>query len=186
MDCDLEARMVDASRIVVTEDNTYKEENRDIFGDTRASVGEAIVNGRASDVPPIVVFHCPYDNLSAAIDEYTRYILIRYNEGVSEEDKRGIKEIFENRLLLCYNGHRRLEEFQKAGAQISAYVINSQEQFLKIPEEERRFPKGILDRCSYKEELDEVIDSNYELSYLSMLRDAINLMKGLIKTIKCA
>ena len=69
---------------------------------------------------------------------------------------------------------------------IDKNLLSEASEFLKIPEEERRFPKGILDRCSYKEVLDEVIDSNYELSYLSMLRDAINLMKGLIKTIKCA
>ncbi len=72
-------------------------------------------------------------------------------------------------MLLCYNGNRRLKEFQRAVRPIKAFVIRSQEEFANIPQEEKRIPEDVKDERPAQYQ----IDQNYFLSFLLLLDDIV-------------
>lgn len=168
----LEVRTLDPASVMITEHNIQKRGNKDLFGDTFRSVRDAIETGRESEIPPIVVFQSPFNSIEEAIQAYQKFTRACPRQGGQHFDNESdiLREILgQSPLLLCYNGNRRLEEFQRAKLVIGAYVIKSQEEFARIPQDERRIPDKVKDERPTQHQ----IDQNYLLSFLQLLDDVV-------------
>src|SRR3989344_2935630 len=171
MSPNLEARTVDSGTILVTEHNVQKNhrEYPELFGDTQVRVRSAIEAGKIDEIPPIVALQNPFPSIDRTIEAYKKYTQAIPRQGGQhyEHEEEVLRELLEQNALLCYNGNRRLEEFQKAGIPTRAFVITSQEEYDQMPAEERRIPERLKAErlAQYK------IDQNYILSYLNLLDD---------------
>jgi hypothetical protein len=170
----LKVQSLDSKIVMITEHNTQKRSNKDFSGDTFASVRSAINASKADKIPPIVVFQNPFNSIDKTIRAYQEFTKAYPRQGNWHFDNEPdiLKEILDqSSLLLCYNGNRRLEEFQRAELAIRAYVIESQEEFALIPHEERRIPDRVKDESPTQYQ----IDQNYLLSFLQLLDDVVFL-----------
>lgn len=174
----LEARTVESGTILITENNAIKDYIKypEIYSNTPERVREAIKQGKIDGIPPIVVLKSPFDTIEKLIEAYLEYTkaIPRMGEQHYRDEDKVLQEILGQNLLLCYNGNRRLEGFQKAGIPIRAFVITSQEEYDQIPEKERRTHERLKDKKSLRCQ----IDQNYVLSYLSLLDDAVYIRAG--------
>jgi len=173
MNPNLEARMVDSRTILVTEHNVQKDHRRypELFTDTPERVMSAIEAGKFDEIPPIVVLQNPFGSIEKAVEAYeqfTKSVPRRGWQHFKEEDI-VLRELLEQNPLLCYNGNRRLEEFQRAGLPIKAFVITSQGEYDQLPQEERRVDERLKAEILTQYQ----IDQNYVLSYLGLLDDAV-------------
>ena len=173
MSPNLEARAVDSRTILVTEYNVQKDYRKypELYADTPRRVKLAIEAGKSNEIPPIVVLQNPFKSIEKTVEayeEFTKAVPRQGGQHYRDEDK-VVREILEQNSLLCYNGNRRLEEFQRAGISIRAFVITSQEEYDQMPQEERRIPERLKAErtAQYK------IDQNYILSYLGLLDDVV-------------
>jgi len=170
----LEARTLDSASIIISEYNLAKCRSEN---DTPMSVKSAIKSGKAGEISPIVVLKNPFNSVEETIEEYQKFIQEFPREGPGQErfhykqEEKVLREILEQNSLLCYNGNIRLEEFQKAGISIRAFVITSKEEYRQMPEQERRVPKRLKSErpTQYR------IDQDYVLSYLAILDDVVLL-----------
>ncbi|PJB87635.1 hypothetical protein CO083_05930, partial [Candidatus Roizmanbacteria bacterium CG_4_9_14_0_8_um_filter_34_12] len=160
--------------ILITEHNVLKRRDKEIFGDTFDRLRIALDSGKISDIPPIVVFQNPFVSIEDTVEAYQNYIKVYPRQGGQHYDHEDdvLKEVLGRNALLCYNGNRRLEEFQRAKIPIRAYVIKSQNEFSQIPPEEKRIPEGVKDErpAQYK------IDQEYQLAYLALLDDVVYIL----------
>lgn len=169
----LEAKTVDCNDILITEHNISKDYRKfpELYANTPQRVRGAIEKGQASEIPPIVALQNPFDTTERTTEAYSQYTQAVPRQGGRhfENEDQVLNEILGQNLLLCYNGNRRLEQFQKAGLPIKALVITSQEEYDQMPKEERRIPEELKDK---KPTLYQ-IDQNYVLSYLGLLDDVV-------------
>ncbi|OIP84579.1 hypothetical protein AUK04_02220 [Candidatus Roizmanbacteria bacterium CG2_30_33_16] len=170
----LEVETLDPTTILITEHNVLKRRDKEIFGDTFDRLRIALDSGKISDIPPIVVFQNPFVSIEDTVEAYQNYIKVYPRQGGQHYDHEDdvLKEVLGRNALLCYNGNRRLEEFQRAKIPIRAYVIKSQNEFSQIPPEEKRIPEGVKDErpAQYK------IDQEYQLAYLALLDDVVYIL----------
>ena len=131
MSPNLEARTVDSSSILITEHNVSKDYKRypELYGDTPLRVRTAIESGKTDEIPSIIALQNPFSSLDQTVQAYQQYTQAVPRQGGQyyEYGKEVLRDILEQNALLCYNGNRRLEEFQRAGIPIRAFVIISQE-----------------------------------------------------------
>jgi len=141
----LEARTIDSNSVLITEHNSAKRKYPELYGDTPTEVREAIEKGKISEIPPIVALQNPFQSIDRTIEAYQQYTqaIPRQGEGHYEHEDAVLREILQQNSLLCYNGNRRLEEFQRAIIPIRAFVIASQEEYTQKPEQERRIPERL-------------------------------------------
>ncbi|MBI2543590.1 MAG: hypothetical protein HYW24_05400 [Candidatus Aenigmarchaeota archaeon] len=168
----LETKIVDSANILITEDNILKH-NRELYGDTFHSIRYAIKTGKADEIPPIVVLQNPFDSIDETVQFYKRYAGAVPRRGIHDYEREDeiLRETLKRNALLCYNGNRRLEEFQRVGIPIRAFVITSQEEYDIMPTEERRVPE----RLKTEMPTQYVIDQRYDLSYLGLLDDVVSI-----------
>jgi len=173
MSPNLEARTVDSENVLITEHNLHKRGNRELYGDTFSSVRTAIESGKADEIPPIVALQNPFPSLDKTVQAYQKYTQAVPRQGGQhyEHEEEVLREILEQNALLCYNGNRRLEKFQKARIPIRAFVVTSQEEYDQMPAEERRIPERLKSERPTQYE----IDQNFVLSYLGLLDDVVYL-----------
>ena len=175
MDNNLETRMVDSARVLITEHNFLKRENKELYvrlyGDTCSSVRTAIESGNKDKIPSIVALQNPFSSVEETVQAYQEYVKVFPRRGGQqyEHEEEILRDILNKNVLLCYNGNRRLEEFQKAGIPIKSFVITSQGEYEQVPAEEKRIHETLKDRnpSQYRR------DKNYVLSYLGLLDDVV-------------
>ena len=176
MSPNLEARTVDSRAILITEHNVQKDYRKypELFANTPERVMSAIEAGKLDEIPPIVVLQSPFPSLDYAVRAYQKYTEAVPRQGGQhyEHEEEVLREILEQNALLCYNGNRRLEEFQIAGIPIRAFVITSQEEYDKMPQEERRIPE----RLKAEKPVQYKIDQNYVLAYLGLLDEVVYIV----------
>ena len=169
----LEAKIIDPKSVLITEHNVSKDYRKfpELYSDTPVRVREAVESGRAEQIPPIVTLQNPFRSINETTEAYQRYTQAVPRQGGQhyEHEDEVLKEILEQNALLCYNGNRRLEQFQRARIPIRAFVITSQEDYEQMPQEERRIPEELKDKQSTQYQIDE----NYVLSYLGLLDDVV-------------
>ncbi len=173
MSPNLEARTVDSRTILVTEHNVQKDYRRypELYTDTPIRVRLTIEAGKSEEIPPIVALQNPFNSIEKTVEAYGQFTKAVPRQGgqhYKDEDK-VLRGILEQNPLLCYNGNRRLEGFQRAGIPIRAFVITSQEEYNQMPQEERRIPE----RLKVERPTQYQIDQNYVLSYLGLLDDIV-------------
>lgn len=173
MSPNLEARTVDSRTIVVTEHNVQKDYRRypELYVDTPRRVRLAIEAGKLDEVPPIVALQNPFPSLDKTIKAYEEYAKSVPRQGGQHYPNEAeiLIEILGQNPLLCYNGNRRLEEFQKARLPIRVFVITSQEEYTQMPSQERIIPKTLKAERPTQYQ----IDQNYVLSYLGLLDNVV-------------
>ena len=173
MSPNLEARTVDSRAILITEHNVQKDYRKypELFSDTPDKVRSAIETGKLDEIPPIVALQNPFSSIEKTVEAYEKFTMDTPRPGGQhyQNEDEVLKEILRQNPLLCYNGNIRLEEFQRARLPIRAFVITSQEEYDKMPQEERRIPEKLKAErpAQYK------IDQNYVLSYLGLLDDVV-------------
>ena len=169
----LETKVVDSEKVIITEHSASKDYRRfpELYADTSVTIRESIKSGRTDKIPPIVAFYNPFGSKDKTIEAYKKYkeAVPREGEKSYECEDEVLKQVLEQDTLLCYNGNRRLEEFQKARLPIRAFVICTQEEYNQIPEEERRIPEHLKEERPIQHRIDE----NFVLSYLRLLDDVI-------------
>jgi hypothetical protein len=173
MSPNLEARTVDSASVLITEHNVSKDYRKfpELYADTPRKVRTAIESGKTDEIPPIVALQNPFSSLDKTVQAYQQYTQAVPRQGGQhyEHEEKVLRDILEQNALLCYNGNRRLEEFQRAGIPIRAFVITSQEEYDQMPAEERRIPESWKSKRPSQYE----IDQNYVLSYLGLLDDVV-------------
>ena len=173
MSPNLEARTVDSRTILITEHNIKKDYRKysELYSDTSERVRSAIQAGKLDKIPPIVTLQNPFPSIDKTIEAYNQYTKAVPRQGGQhyQNEAEILREILGQNLLLCYNGNRRLEEFQRAGIPIRAFVIASQEEYDQMPQEERRIPEKLKAERPTQYQ----INQNYVLSYLGLLDDVV-------------
>lgn len=173
MSLKLEARTVDPASIFITEDNVSQDYkiHPELYADTHLRVRTAIESGKANEIPPIVALQNPFSSIDQTVQAYQGYTKAVPRQGGQhyEHEDEVLREILEQNAILCYNGNRRLEGFQRAGIPIKAFVITSQEEYDQMPAEERRIPERLKDKRPIQYE----IDQRYVPSYLGLLDDVV-------------
>lgn len=171
----LDAQTLDSGLIMIVErglDGFYRKFPG--YTDTPSSVREALESGREIKVPPIVSLKNPFPLVDKAKEAY-KLFKERFRSGSDfyrESEQEVLEEIMSCNPLLCYNGNRRLTEFQKADKPVRTYVITSQEEFDQIPAKEKRVPEEKKEQNPAEYE----IDQNYILSYLRCLEFVVHNM----------
>lgn len=164
-------KIIDPAGILITEHNLHKRGNKELYGDTFDSIRAAIEAGKADEIPPIVALQNPFDSIDKATEAYKKFTeeVPRQGGEQFENEDEVLREILEQNVLLCYNGNRRLEEFQKAKIPIKAFVITSQEEYEQMPAQERRIP----DSLKAERPTQYQVDQDYVQSYLQLLDDVV-------------
>ena len=169
----LEAKTIDSKSVLVTEHNVSKDYKKfpELYANTPQRVREAIESGRTEQISPIVVLQNPFDSIERTSEAYQKYTQSVPRQGGRhfENEDQVLKDVLEQNHLLCYNGNRRLEQFQRARFPIRAFVITSQEDYEQMPQEERRIPEELKDKRPTQYQ----INQNYILSYLGLLDDVV-------------
>lgn len=169
----LEAKTVDSRSVLVTEHNVSKDYIKfpELYANTPQRVREAIESGETEQIPPIVALQNPFASIERTSEAYQQYTqaVPRQGGGHFENEDQVLREVLKQNHLLCYNGNRRLEQFQRSSAPIRALVITSQEDYEQMPQEERRIPEELKDERPTQYQ----IDQNYILSYLGLLDDVV-------------
>ena len=161
---------VEPNKITATETN----DSRFKGTGTQLSVRNAIEEGKQGDILPIITLKNPFSSIDQAVKVYREFTQQFSRPGGQhyEGEERILHDLLGNPdLLLCYNGHRRLAEFKRAGISIKTIAIRSQEQFDRIPEDEKRFP----DSKKNERTLDYQIDRNYQLTFIRLIDDVVFL-----------
>ena len=173
MSPNLEARTVDSRIILITEHNIKKDYRKypELYSDTSERVRSAVETRKFDEIPPIVALQNPFGSIEKAVEAYEQFTKSVPRQGGQhfKEEDIVLRELLEQNPLLCYNGNRRLEEFQRAGLPIKAFVITSQGEYDQMPQEERRVPE----RLKAERPTQYQIDQNYVLSYLRLLDDVV-------------
>ena len=169
----LEAKTVDSKSVLVTEHNVSKGYKKfpELYTNTPQRVREAIESGKTEQIPPIVALQNPFDSIERTSEAYQQYAQAVPRQGRRhfENEDQVLREVLEQNHLLCYNGNRRLEQFQRSSAPIRALVITSQEDYEQMPQEERRISEELKDKRPTQYQ----INQNYILSYLGLLDDIV-------------
>ena len=173
MATNLEAQTLDSGFILLVErglDSTYRKLPG--YTDTPSSVREAISAGKEAEIPPIVSLKNPFPSIDKAKEAYAQFKeqMRPGDDFYRESEQEVLEEILACNPVICYNGNRRLTEFQKAGKSIQSYVISSQEEFDQIPEKEKKFSEEGKEQNPVEYE----IDQNYILSYLVCLEFVVH------------
>jgi len=192
MNTNLEARILDSGKILITEDNEQKNPDKfpGLHRDTPNTIRKSLEKGRNEKIPPIYILKNPYHSIEKTIKSYEELkelILESSDTSVNEvkpafqldeTEKSLLTQLLGDESFLCYNGNRRLEQFQRQGLPIRAFVIASQNDYEAIPIEEKRANRADNpDKKNYNPIFTE-ISKNYNLAYLLVLMGAIKIQKN--------
>jgi hypothetical protein len=166
----LEVKLIDSS-LILSSGSTFrkKSEYPSQLRESRTKAIESLEAGKPEDIEPIIVLKNPYETLEQMKQVYEAFKRNFPEHTFLINEDEIMKEIFDGKHLICYNGNIRLEEFQKRKMQARAMVVDSQESFAKIPGEEKIIPEEM------KFAMPQIytMDQNYEMAYVMTLRNAI-------------
>jgi len=163
----LEAKILEPNEITITEYNADKSPLKypRIYEFTQYTVKDAINSGKSDLIPPIVAIKNPFkskESIRAAYQASRNHFAFIYEDFYKKYEPEILESLLDENLLLCYNGNRRLEEFQKANHSIAAYVITNPEEFEQIPKKE------IVPR------FEEVAGKNYYSTFMFLLHRLVS------------